>query len=272
MSEPTVVLGNYPSRVAAELAAARLRAEGIDVTIVADDVGGTYPALGRVRLRVAAEDEERARALVLAPSPVVDEAPGEVTQAERAVQQMDRVESRGWPSWLPATVVVLAMGYVLASVLQSEGDETTWVEERDRNGDFQPDAWFYYDGDVLERSEHDRNFDGEVDQVYRYGGRLTESGELDEDFDGAFDVWIDFEYGYVREWRQDLDGDGVADTTFEFEHGVAVEERLHPAGGPVERVTVYEAGAPREVFRVEPDGRRTLLRSYDEAGREQPAP
>jgi hypothetical protein len=50
--------------VLAELAASLLQAEGLAVTIAADDAGGAYPMLQHlrgVRLLVAWEDEARAR-------------------------------------------------------------------------------------------------------------------------------------------------------------------------------------------------------------------
>jgi hypothetical protein len=74
--DDAVVLETFPNRVVAELAAGLLESEGIEALVMADDVGGTYPALQfvrGVRLLVALQDEARAREILAA----MAEEPGE---------------------------------------------------------------------------------------------------------------------------------------------------------------------------------------------------
>ena len=64
-----VVIETFPNRILAELAQGLLEGEGIEAMVMADDAGGTYPALQfvrGVRLLVASEDEARAREILKA--------------------------------------------------------------------------------------------------------------------------------------------------------------------------------------------------------------
>lgn len=67
---PGVVVATYSTRPQAELARARLEAEGIRAAVLSDDAGGLYPNLspGGVRVAVAEEDEEAARAILTSTS------------------------------------------------------------------------------------------------------------------------------------------------------------------------------------------------------------
>jgi hypothetical protein len=59
-----VEIARFPDDLSAQLAASRLRAEGIEYLLIADDAGSTYPSFQMVhgvRLLVAEEDEEAAR-------------------------------------------------------------------------------------------------------------------------------------------------------------------------------------------------------------------
>lgn len=76
-----VEVARYSSRPAAELALARLEADGIEAVAGVDDGGGSIPALDLtrgVRILVTAEDEDRARAsLEEVPGEPPDELPGD---------------------------------------------------------------------------------------------------------------------------------------------------------------------------------------------------
>jgi len=56
-----VTLVTYQSETEALLAKGVLDEAGIPSMVRADNVGGMYPAMGRVQLLVAAEDADRAR-------------------------------------------------------------------------------------------------------------------------------------------------------------------------------------------------------------------
>lgn len=62
-----VVVGTFPSRLEAELAAERLSEHGIPATVFSDDAGGMLPTLqtaGGAWVMVAEADRERARAML----------------------------------------------------------------------------------------------------------------------------------------------------------------------------------------------------------------
>ena len=64
--EPKVIM-TFDSRIAAETAASRLQAAGIDAGVWADDAGGAFPQLDAsrgVRLMVPAADAARAKRLL----------------------------------------------------------------------------------------------------------------------------------------------------------------------------------------------------------------
>jgi len=67
--DDAVILETFPNRIAAEMAAGLLEAEGIEALVMADDAGGTYPMLQfirGVRLLVAKADEAEAREILAA--------------------------------------------------------------------------------------------------------------------------------------------------------------------------------------------------------------
>lgn len=72
------IVARFSSRIEAELACSMLREHDIDARIAADDAGGQHPELsmltGGVRLAVAPEDVELARALLDAGIPDLDDA------------------------------------------------------------------------------------------------------------------------------------------------------------------------------------------------------
>ncbi len=78
--DDAVIIETFRSRLEAEMAAAFLEAEGIEVLILADDAGGAYPMLQflrGVRLLVAPEDEARAKEILAAMAQGAPEAPEE---------------------------------------------------------------------------------------------------------------------------------------------------------------------------------------------------
>ncbi|HMB69608.1 MAG TPA: DUF2007 domain-containing protein [bacterium] len=65
MKDDLVEVARYSSRTEGEIAVARLESDGIEAFASVDDGGGAIPALDLVRgvrILVAAQDEERARA------------------------------------------------------------------------------------------------------------------------------------------------------------------------------------------------------------------
>ena len=67
--DDAVVLETFPSRIEAEMTQGILEGEGIEAVIMADDAGGAYPMfqfIRGVKLMVAAEDEARAKEILVA--------------------------------------------------------------------------------------------------------------------------------------------------------------------------------------------------------------
>jgi hypothetical protein len=78
--DDAVVLETFPNRIAAQMAAGVLEAEGIEALVLTDDAGGAYPmfqSIHGVRLLVAPEDQARAREILAAmeASPEIENNP-----------------------------------------------------------------------------------------------------------------------------------------------------------------------------------------------------
>ena len=74
----TVEIARFRFRYEAEMAAGTLADAGIPAVVVGDDVGGMYPGIMSVALRVGGEDADRAREALAAVSEadLADEADG----------------------------------------------------------------------------------------------------------------------------------------------------------------------------------------------------
>lgn len=110
-----VQVATFGSTFEADLAAAALRSAGIQARVVTDTAGGQEPQLailGRVRILVAAGDEEDARALL--DLPAADELPPIAPAGER------RPWAREIAFWLVVVIVaggLLNVGYVVVRAL-----------------------------------------------------------------------------------------------------------------------------------------------------------
>lgn len=71
-----VIVATYNTRPQAELARARLEAEGIRAAVLGDDAGGLYPNLSPGGVRVAVASEDEAAALEILGEPVEPDPPG----------------------------------------------------------------------------------------------------------------------------------------------------------------------------------------------------
>ena len=83
--ETTVVVATFSTQLEADLAWARLEAEGVPCTVFSDDAGGAFPMLQvtrGVKVLVASDNEARAREILGSPHEVfedsefTDEPPG----------------------------------------------------------------------------------------------------------------------------------------------------------------------------------------------------
>jgi len=62
--DDSVEIARYRFRHEAEMAAGRLVDAGIPAVVAGDDIGGMYPGIMSIGVRVARENEERARELL----------------------------------------------------------------------------------------------------------------------------------------------------------------------------------------------------------------
>jgi hypothetical protein len=114
-----VTVGTFNDPASAEVAAARLRAAGIAARISADDAGGGYPQLQRlrgVRLQVGALNAARAR-LVLGeshPPPEVVESEHETRLAEESVRGTRSLDTRVVIAFLAGLALGLGLGAAFA--------------------------------------------------------------------------------------------------------------------------------------------------------------
>ena len=162
----TVTIRTFSSHEAAELAAANLKAHGIECWINADDCGGMYPNLtapGGVRLLARASDAEAAVALLNAQA-----SPAEISQ----------IEAEAVASSPPETVPLkkLSWGQILFGIVigvllclfcqwaNNLGTITYYHYTKDGKRD---KVWVYRYGYLAEFSE-DRNLDGNWDHWVYY--------------------------------------------------------------------------------------------------------
>ncbi|MEM7412186.1 MAG: DUF2007 domain-containing protein [Myxococcota bacterium] len=278
MSERDVRIAEFSSRAEAEIARARLESWGIEARVSTDDVGGAYPQLQAdgVYLSVSGDDAERASEILSQPEEAPEDAPGDTSAAQERVRDLNRPRPRLLRSfWVEALVLLLlggALGFAIGASRTFEANHHAGVRtdtlELDRNQDGQVDQWHVYQGTEPVYSRTDRNFDGKPDRWDFYRGGSVTRSEIDDDFDGDADGWMSFQAGNLSEASFDADHNGARDLTTTFEFGVPVSSRFHPNEGPLEREEVYIEGVLREVYAVDANGERTLIRSYDEVGRE----
>lgn len=254
----------FTSHETADIAAANLRAHGIECWINADDGGGMLPNLaapGGVRLLVQASDAAAAAALLAAPIPAAE------------IPAQDETET-GIPSSVmeaPRKTFALVMFFIgiVAGVLlclfyewcSQRGTKTyyhytqdgkadeAWVYRdghlvesmRDRNLDGAWDRWTYFAHGQAARSEEDNNFDGKPDETWTYSNGTLVKMEKDTDFNGAPDMFCTYKYGLLQ--QVDIKPNGAKFTTVRelYQNGVLVEIlRGGDAGGHFKEAVWYD--------------------------------
>lgn len=241
----TVAVRDFPSHDAAELAAANLRAHGIECWINADDAGGMYPNLtlaNGVRLLVRAAEADAAIALL---------------NTEASASELSEIEAQAVavPSPDRSPPGKLGLGGIFAGVVagvllcllyqwtETRGTKTyyfytkegkrdqAWIYRNghivqflaDRNLDGVWDCWVYYENGRRVRAELDNNFDGKPDETWIYSNGVLVSMEKDTDFNGVPDEFCT----YTNEIPQQMDfkpnGSKFATQRWIYKNGVLVE-------------------------------------------------
>ncbi len=236
------IFGNHET---AELAAANLKAHGIECWVSADDCGGMYPNLttaSGVRLHVGASDAEAATALL---------------NSEASPAEINKIEKEATASALPETVPLkklawgqimagIVMGVILCLLYQSSskfgtktyyqhthdgkragawvyrnGDPVKFLEDRNLDGTW--DCWTYYEHGHMVRSESDENFDGKPDVFGTYSNNSTVTLEIDTDFNGIPDEFCSYKNGILQQLDVRPNGSKFTVTREVFQNGVLTE-------------------------------------------------
>jgi hypothetical protein len=101
-----------------------------------------------------------------------------------------------------------AAGGEAPDALAPPSPEEREIRALDVDDDGRPDAWFEYEGGVLQTHAMDRNGDGRRDREDFYEGGVVTERRLDEDWDGRFERRDTIREGEVTARMIDRDGDG----------------------------------------------------------------
>lgn len=271
MSNQRVTVASFDNRVAAEVARARLHALGIQSWIETDDAGGVLPPLQSLGVRLMVDAGEVVRASEALSRKESDD---DSVVSESPFEPPVRRESRSRLGSILLVFLGVVGGFCLDEfdVVGSGRHPHAGETDEDQNGDGRVDTWFEYVDGAPVRGRYDRNADGSPDYWEFYSGGVVATTEADDDFDGAPDSWSRYSHSFPSEVEQDSDFNGTPDLFTSFQYGIPVSTLLRPDRGRPEREYRYVHGVNREIFEIDPDGNRRLIRVFDELGRELPLP
>jgi len=248
----TAVIRIFTSHDAAEVAAANLKAHGIQCWLNSDDAGGMLPNLttpGGVRLLVPAADADAAIALL-----DTETSPSELNQIEAEAIRSASPEIQPAKKLAPGQILFgVVVGIILWVVLclsyqwtEKLGIKTYYHHTEDGNVD---EAWIYRDGHLVEFRQ-DRNLDGKWDhRVYYENGRAVRA-EYDNNFDGRPDEWWTSSDDGTDTMQRDTDFNGIPDEFCTYKHQVIQQLDIKPDGSKF--VTLREGfqnGVLTEIWR-----------------------
>lgn len=190
---------------------------------------GELPAIGLIRLLVADDDYQAARAVI---------------------EEWEKAAVPDPPSIRPRRPMGAVAGAAVGLVLGMGGAFLYFrvpfnVDGIDHNDDRVLDErWKSSPAGAPIATEFDRNFDGAVDFVWDHDrhGRVV-SGRSDDDFNGTFETRFKLRHGQVYLSEVDTDGDSTPDLKSRARFGVlaTVEYRTSSSDKPV-RVETYRLG------------------------------
>jgi len=243
-STETVVIRIFANHELAELAVAKLEANGISSWTKSDDAGGMYPNLTLAQgVRLMVERKDLAAAVA-----VLDE---EISESEREQLERDAVaavpgeEKRSSLAWLQiiAGVIVGVAACLLYQEAENHGTKThyhhtngrldeEWVYidgrlseyRQDRNLDGEWDHWSHYERGQLVRAEYDNNFDGKPDEWWTYSDAGTDTLQKDRDFNGVPDEFCAYQNRIIQQLDMKPNGSTFATIHEIYQHGILTEE------------------------------------------------
>jgi|GEM_PF-377653 len=246
---------------------------------------GLLPVGGSVRVEVADEDLERARAIIdewqAADVPASDDdeddadrdygdeaTPGHVEDANlyRPLNARKPASGGFGMAGIVFALAIGALGGALATGAALRPSAS--AQDVDYNGDGIADERLNYEGERLVRVDTDRNTDGSFDLVTRYDGNgLASSIEEDQDFSGVRETSATLDKGLMTVRSADYDGDGVPERQENYLRGVLHNVEWLDAQGRVVKRDTYTGGrlSGGEID-SDRDGVLDTSRVYDERG------
>lgn len=245
---------------------------------------GLLPVGGSVRVEVADEDVERARAIIeqwqAAEVPQSDDddepdrdygddATPEHVEDANLYRPLNARKPAAGGFGMAGIVFALVVGALAGALATGAAlQPTASVENVDYDADGIADERLSYEDERLVRSDSDRNTDGNVDLVTIYDGNgLPASIEEDQDFNGVRETVSTLAKGLLATRSADYDGDGVPERQENYLRGVLHTVEWLDKQGRVTKRDTYTGGrlSGGEIDR-DGDGALDTARVYDERG------
>ena len=239
-----IIIEIFGTREGAELAVARLEANGIPCRIAADDCAGMLPNLSQaqgVRVLVPASKAAAARELLdLPPAPISETAsagaPKTPSRSRISFGQilfgivLGALATWALQGGVPAKSATPRTTHYHYTDQGLKDEEWRYKDGHlvchmvDRNLDGSFDQWTYYDADgKVMRSERDNNFDGRPDEFWTYSNNDLVAMEKDNDFNGVMDEFCTYKFSVPQ--QLDIKPNGSKFTTLReyLSNGVVTE-------------------------------------------------
>jgi len=241
----TLAIRIFLNRELAEIAAAKLKAHGIDAWVDCDDCAGMYPNLTAAegaRLKVWEDDESIATA-VLDAKPTPEES--REIEVEAVLATPLPPEPKRKLAW-GQLVVVFFLGVLASLVWQWRQDRVlvthyeyspdgkctdAWIYRgrqlvehlEDRNLDGQWDYWAHYEFGRVARAEYDNNFEGKPDEFWTNRPDGANTMEKDTDFNGVPDMFYTYKFRIIQTAEMRPNGSKFATERQYYRNGVLTE-------------------------------------------------
>ena len=244
----TRVLRIYPDHELAEMAAAKLKAHGVESWVDADDCAGMYPSLTvaeGARLKVWEEDQALASA-VLDAKPTPEES--QQIEIEAVLASPVPAERKAKLAWGPL-LLAFVLGVLVSLLYQWRQDQIPVTHYDYTPEGKRSDAWIYKNRHLVEHLE-DRNLDGQWDYWAHYEQGRVVSSEYDNNFDGKPDEWWTFRPHGTATLEKDTDFNGVPDLFCTCKYRILQTVEMRPNGSEfVTERQYYTHGVLTEVWR-----------------------